>query len=126
MELKASHNETIKRLLKAVGNKRRMTKVYFQNLSGDDYSTFWDGGSITYYTIFTLSENGQILGSHTMPTNHPYFEKHKPQQLPEISANQVVVTHGTFCGQSSWCRIYAQDSSILGLSQISAEVSNAN
>lgn len=69
-------------------------------------SSYWDGGSRSYYALYDLAESRVFH----VADNHPAFNRGAPSELnpAELPPNVVVVEHCIFCGKDMGICIYAR------------------
>jgi len=83
-------------------------KVKISTMVPNRISSYWDGGSRTYYAFYSLV-NGMTF---EVESNHPIFEAGKPNHLEKLPERVLLVAHSIFCGKDMGITIYANTSDL--------------
>jgi len=65
--------------------------------------SYWDEGSRTFFSFYQLSTGK----TYDVQSNHPFFEKSAPRELPTLPPGIVICARSYFCGKDMGITIYA-------------------
>ncbi len=88
---------------------RKISVEIIDNNKEIETTSYWDGGSKTYYTV--LNNEGIVIGDSKSYHNfHPAIQESKqPKWI--ANDNEILVTRNYFCGQDCGIRIYVTPTS---------------
>lgn len=112
MNIKASiTNQLVRQIIKRCYPNYKGRKISISDNMPSRVSSYWDGGSRTYYKFYQPSTDKLIdVGS-----NHPWFESHKPSEFNKdlLPDSVVLVAHTIFCGKDLGITIYCKQPNLL-------------
>lgn len=98
-------DETIKQIVSTCFPSYKGKTIKLSSSIPTNLNSYWDGGSRNYYVFYELT-TGKIL---PVDSNHPIFERDKPNQLKELPIGILLVKHCIFCGKDLGITIYARE-----------------
>ena len=96
-------DDMLNEIISACYPEYRGRKISISTSILSQLNSYWSGGSITYYKFYHL-DTKQIL---PVESNHPYFERNNPRDLPKLPERLIIVSHVIFCGKDMSITIYA-------------------
>ena len=112
-------DEMIKEIVRATFPSYKGRKFKLSTRIPRKLDSYWDGGSIDYYSFYELSTGKQIdVGS-----NHPFFERGRPRDLFELPLGIIIVKHSIFMGKDSGITIFANESDLANMLPPKVELS---
>lgn len=100
-----------KRIISTCYPKYTGRKVRISTNIPERLDSYWDEGSIRYYSFYQLS-TGKCQDVHS---NHPFFEKNQPSVLKSLPRDIIIVMHQIFCGKDMGITIYANQEDLTPL-----------
>jgi hypothetical protein len=103
---------SLQNIVKACYPDYKGKKIRISNYAGKmNLSSYWDGGSRTYYVFYHL-DSGKTAVVHS---NHPFFEANQPSVLDKLPERVLLVAHIFFCGKDLGIEIHANTSDMAPL-----------
>jgi len=96
-------DQTVKGIIAACFPKYTGKKIKISTNVPSRLSSYWDGGSRTYYAFYHLDQH-KVLN---VESNHPMFEAGKPSQLEKLPNRLLLVAHSIVLGKDAGVTIYA-------------------